>query len=167
MQKDRPRLRHGHGRGRSGYSAQYPNLVTAWFLGGWVPVSLNGEPNMAIERFSTAVRTSIHLTFKLCMPALPVTISLRVAMIRHCPAAEHCLRDRPNYLPALFIVAASGRARWSRGIRTRMAIARIRELNPGNVPFSFQETEGRTGISSEHIFCEINRGPKKGWAPPE
>jgi TolB-like protein len=106
-----------------------PNLVTAWFLSGWVRV-LNGEPDVAIEHFSRAERLS---------PFDPFIWGVHVGTAyahffagRHdqaLSAVEQGLRDMPDYRPALTIVAASS-ALTGATDRAQRAIARIRELDP-------------------------------------
>ena len=138
-----------------------PNLVTAWFLGGWVRV-INGEPDVAIEHFAHAERLSPFDPFIFAVHAGIANAHFFAGRDDQAlSAAEHCLRDMPNYLPALWIVAASS-APTGATDRARMAIARIRELNPGKVPFRIQETDP---VPSLGTHCESDRGPKKGRAP--
>jgi len=107
-----------------------PNLVTAWFLGGWVRV-LNGEPDVAIEHFAHAERLSPFDPFIWAVHAGIANAHFFAGRDDQAlSAAEHCLRDMPNYLPALGIVAASS-ALTGATDRARKAIARIREVNPG------------------------------------
>ena len=138
-----------------------PNLVTAWFLGGWVRV-INGEPDVAIEHFVHVERLS---------PFDPLTFAVHAGIAsahffagrddQALSAAEHCLRDRPNYLPALWIVAASS-ALTGATDRARMAIARIRELNPGTCLSEFKK---RTPCRrSEHI-ARVIEGLRKAGLP--
>ena len=148
-----------------------PNLVTAWYLGGWVRV-INGEPELAIEHFSHAERLS---------PFDPLTgaVHLGVAYAHFfagrddqaLSAVEHCLVDMPNYRPALLIVAASN-AFLGATDRARTAIARIRELNPGTCLSEFKK---RTPCRrSEHIARVIEglrkagsrSDPRRGTAKP-
>jgi tetratricopeptide (TPR) repeat protein len=138
-----------------------PNLVTAWFLGGWVQV-INGEPDAAIERFAHAERFS---------PFDPFIWGVRVGIaLAHfnagrddqaLSAAEHCLRDMPNYLLALFVVAASS-ALTGATDRARKAIARIRELSPGLCITEIKKRFARR--CSEHIARMID-GLRKAGLP--
>ena len=78
-----------------------PNLVTAWFLGGWVRV-LNGEPDVAIEHFAHAERLSPFDPFIFAVHAGIANAHFSAGRDDQAlSAAEHCLRDMPNYLPAL------------------------------------------------------------------
>ena len=98
-----------------------PNLVTAWFLGGWVRV-INGDPDAAIEHFARAERFSPFDPFIWAVHAGIANAHFFAGRDNQAlSAAEHCLRDMPKYVPALS--GATDRA--------RIAIARIRELNPG------------------------------------
>jgi TolB-like protein/class 3 adenylate cyclase len=107
-----------------------PNLGTAWFLGGWVRV-LNGEPDVAIEHFAHAQRLSPFDPFIWGVHA-------GIANAHFCAgrddqalsAAEYCLRDMPNFVWTLSIVAASS-ALTGATDRASKTIACIRELNPG------------------------------------
>ena len=133
--------------------------MTAWFLGGWVRV-LNGEPDVAIEHFAHTERLS---------PFDPLTFAVHAGIAsahffagrddQALSAAEHCLRDRPNYLPALLIVAASS-ALTGATDRARKAIARIRELNPGTCLSAFKKRSPCR--RSEHIARLIEALRKAG-----
>ena len=106
-----------------------PNLVTAWFLGGWVRL-INGEPDVAIEHFAHAERLSPFDPFIWGVHAGFANAHFAAGRYDQAlSAAEHCLRDMPNYPPALRIVAASS-ALTGATDRARKAIARIRERNP-------------------------------------
>jgi TolB-like protein len=136
-----------------------PNLVTAWFLGGWVQV-INGESDVAIERFAHAERLS---------PFDPFLFGVRAGIAQAhfnagrddqaLSAAEHCLRDMPNYPPALFVVAASS-ALTGATDRARKAIARIRELSPGLCITEIKKRMVRR--RSEHIARMIDGLGKAG-----
>jgi TolB-like protein len=107
-----------------------PNLVTAWFLGGWVRV-IDGDPDAAIEHFARAERFSPFDPFIWAVHAGIANAHFFAGRDNQAlSAAEHCLRDMPKYVPALRIVAASS-ALTGATDRARIAIARIRELNPG------------------------------------
>jgi TolB-like protein/Tfp pilus assembly protein PilF len=105
-----------------------PNLVTAWFLSGWVRV-LIGELDVAMEHFSRAERLS---------PLDPFIWAVYVGTAyahffagRHdqaLSAVEPGLRDMPNYLPALSLVAASS-ALTGAADRAQRAVVRILELD--------------------------------------
>jgi TolB-like protein len=138
-----------------------PNLVTAWFLGGWVRV-LNGEPDVAIEHFAHAERLSPFDPFIWAVHA-------GIANAHFCAgrddqalsAAEHCLRDMPNYLPALRIVAASS-ALTGATDRARKAIARIRELNPG---LYISEIKKRISLRRSEHTARMIEGLRKAGLP--
>jgi TolB-like protein/tetratricopeptide (TPR) repeat protein len=106
-----------------------PNLGGAWYVSGWVRV-LNGEHDLAIEHFSRVARLS---------PFDPWIWGVHVGKAyAHFFAGrsqetftevEQGLRDRPNYLPAIAILAANG-ALSGRMDQAKRAIARLRELDP-------------------------------------
>ena len=138
-----------------------PNLVTAWFLGGWVQV-INGESDVAIEHFAHAERLS---------PFDPFIFGVRAGIAQAhfsagrdeqaLSAAEHCLRDMPNYPPALIVVAASS-ALTGATDRARKAIARIRELSPGLCIIEIKKRIARR--RSEHVARMIE-GLRKAGLP--
>lgn len=107
-----------------------PNLLTAWFLGGWVRI-INGEPDVAIEHFAHAERLS---------PFDPLIWAVHGGIAgahfyagrydRALSAAELCLRVMPNYLWALAIVTASSALTGDMD-RARKAVARGLEISPG------------------------------------
>jgi tetratricopeptide (TPR) repeat protein len=138
-----------------------PNLVTAWFLGGWVRV-LNGEPDVAIEHFAHAERLSPFDPFIFAVHAGIANAHFSAGRDDQAlSAAEHCLRDMPNYLPALGIVAASS-ALTGATDRARKVIARIREVNPG-----WCISKIKNGIlyrRSEHI-ARLIEGLRKAGLP--
>ena len=138
-----------------------PNLVTAWFLGGWVRL-INGEPEVAIEHFAHAERFSpfdpfiwgVHAGFAnahFCAGRDDQALS----------AAERCLRDMPNYFPALRIVAASS-AFTGATDRARKAVARIRELNP---TWCISEIKSRFSYRRSEDLARIIEGLRKAGMP--
>lgn len=138
-----------------------PNLATAWFLGGWVRL-INGEPDVAIEHFAHVERFSPFDPFMWGVQA-------GIANAHFCAgrddkalsAAELCLRDMPNYFPALRIVAASS-AFTGATDRARKAIARIRELNPG---WRISEIKQRFSYRRSEDLARIVEGLRKAGLP--
>src|SRR5262252_4202125 len=106
-----------------------PNLGTAWFVSGWVRV-LNGEPELAIEHFSRLARLS---------PFDPWIWGMHVgSAFAHffagrnheaIAAAERGLSDRPNYLPAVAILASAS-ALAGRTDQAQAALVQVRGLDP-------------------------------------
>jgi TolB-like protein/DNA-binding SARP family transcriptional activator len=106
-----------------------PNLVNAWYLSGWVRV-LSGEPEVALEHFSRAERLSPFDPFKWgCHLGVAYAHFMVGRDDQALSSVEHCLRDMPNFRPALLIVAASS-AFLGATDRAAMTVARIRELDP-------------------------------------
>jgi tetratricopeptide (TPR) repeat protein len=138
-----------------------PNLVTAWFLGGWVRL-INGETDAAIEHFAHAERLSPFDPFIWGVQA-------GIANAHFCAgrddkalsAAEHCLRDMPNYLPALRIVAASSAFTGAKD-RARKAMARIRELKPD---WRISEIEERFSYRRAEDTARVIEGLRKAGLP--
>jgi adenylate cyclase len=138
-----------------------PNLITAWFLGGWVQV-INGEPDAAIERFAHAERLSPFDPFIWAVRAGIAQAHFEAGRDDQAlSAAEHCLRDMPNYLPALFVVAASS-ALTGATDRARKATARIRELSPG---LCITEIEKLMARSRWKHFARLTEGLRKAGLP--
>jgi len=106
-----------------------PNLASAWYLSGWLKVWL-GEPDVAIERIGRALRLS---------PLDPYTFFMQSATAyahfiagRYAEAAswaEAALRDRPDHLSGLRVLAASS-AMLGLQEQAGKAMKRIRELDP-------------------------------------
>jgi TolB-like protein/Tfp pilus assembly protein PilF len=106
-----------------------PNLVIAWFLSGWVRI-LNGESDEAIEHFSRAERLSPFDPFDWACHVGTAYAHFFAGRYGHAlSVVEGCLRDMPNFRPALYIVAASS-ALTGATDRAKTAVARIRELDP-------------------------------------
>jgi len=106
-----------------------PNLVIAWYLSGWVRI-LNGEPDEAIEHFSRAERLSPFDPLNWTCHVGSAYAHFFAGRYDHAlSAVEGCLRDMPNFRPALLIVAASS-ALTGATDRAKTAIARIRKLDP-------------------------------------
>jgi tetratricopeptide (TPR) repeat protein len=105
------------------------NLVRAWFFGGWVKNWL-GEPKLAIERFTRAIRLSP-------LDALLAGVRGGIAhayffLGRYDEAASWAamaLQDNSDFQPGLRIAAASN-AIAGHPERAHQAVARLRQLNP-------------------------------------
>jgi TolB-like protein len=106
-----------------------PNLALAWRHSGWVRVFL-GEPDTAIE----------HVARSMCLSPLDPQIALMQAATAHAHFfagrydmasswAGTAVRDRPSYIAALRIAAAS-HALAGRLEQAQKAMARLRELDP-------------------------------------
>lgn len=138
-----------------------PNLVTAWFLGGWVRM-INGEPAVAIEHFAHAERLS---------PFDPLIWAVHGGIAgahfyagRYdlaLSAAELCLRDRPNHLWALAIVAASSALTGAMD-RAREAVARGLEISPG---LYISEVEKRMRRRRSEDIARMREGLRKAGLP--
>ena len=138
-----------------------PNLVTAWFLGGWVRI-LKGEPDVAIEHFAHAERLSPFDPFIFAVHAGIANAHFIAGRDDQAlSAAEQCLRDMPKYFPALAVVAASG-ALTGATDRARKAIARILELNPGLCISVIQKRMLAPFLGTR---CELIEGFRKAGLP--
>jgi TolB-like protein/class 3 adenylate cyclase/Tfp pilus assembly protein PilF len=106
-----------------------PNLAWAWLFSGWVRVWL-GEPDVAIERVSRALRLS---------PTDPHSYSMYSALAhahffagRNTEAlswAEMAVREKPN-LVLLNCIAAASNALAGRLADAKRAMGRVRQLDP-------------------------------------
>jgi TolB-like protein/class 3 adenylate cyclase len=125
------------------------NLAEAWNCGGWVKNWL-GEPKLAIERFTRAMRLS---------PLDPWVIDMRNGTAhaqfflgRYAEAASWAamvLQDNPDFQPGLRIAAASN-AMAGRLEQAQKAVARLRQLYPALHISNLKEVLGpyrRTDLS--------------------
>ena len=106
------------------------NLAAAWGMSGWTKVCL-GEPDTAIEHAAVATRLS---------PLDPRAYTWQfISALAHFSAgryddaascAARSLRDQPNYLATMRILAASN-ALAGRSDEAQKTMARLRRLDPG------------------------------------
>jgi tetratricopeptide (TPR) repeat protein len=118
-----------------------PNLAAAWYHSG-VARNWLGEPDSAIERLARAMRLS---------PLDPLIGWMQVATAHaHVFAGRYevasswagmALRDRPDYLNALRIAAASN-ALAGRLEQAQKALARLRQLDPARRVSNLRDTMG-------------------------
>jgi adenylate cyclase len=106
-----------------------PNLAWAWYSSSWVKIYL-GEPEMAIERVGRAMRLSPHdphAFIMYCVMAYAHFFSGRYA--EAASWAESALRDRPDHVAALRLLASSA-AMLGRQEQAAKAMKRSREIDP-------------------------------------
>ena len=106
-----------------------PNLAWAWLFSGWVRVWL-GEPEVAIEHLTRAMRLSPHDSHTLKMQM--ATAAAHFFAGRYAEAsswAEASAREQPNHLSAAIVAAASG-ALAGRLSEAEKAMSRVRQLHP-------------------------------------
>jgi TolB-like protein len=106
-----------------------PNLAAAWFLGGFLKL-WRGDPDDAIERFAHAMRLSplnSEMYRKQTGTAMAHLLAGRFDAASSW--AERALRDMPNFVLAVGIVAAS-HALVGRTDETRRAMDHLRRLDP-------------------------------------
>jgi tetratricopeptide (TPR) repeat protein len=106
-----------------------PNLAAAWYLSGFLK-TLRGEPDVAIAHHAQAMRLS---------PLDPEVFRMQTGMaLVHLFAgrfddasswADKALGDRPNFLVAIGIAAASN-ALAGRATEAREAMLRLRQIAP-------------------------------------
>jgi TolB-like protein/DNA-binding SARP family transcriptional activator len=138
-----------------------PNLVNAWYLGGWVRV-LNGEPEVALEHFSRAERLSPFDPFKWgCHLGVAYAQFMAGRDDQALSSVERCLRDMPNFRPALLVVAASS-AFLGATDRAAMAVARIRELDPANC---ISQVKARTPFRQPEQIARLIDGLRRAGLP--
>ena len=107
-----------------------PNLAWAWHISG-MSKALIGRPNVVVERAAQAMRLS---------PQDPQFFAMQVVVaLGHYftgrydeafPWAEAALREKPNFLLAAAVAAASA-ALSGRYADAEKAMARLLEINPG------------------------------------
>ena len=107
-----------------------PNFAWAWLSGSWVKIYL-GEPEVAIERASRAMRLS---------PQDPQTFAMQTAIAaahffagRDSEAlswAQMAMREQPKFLVASCVAAASAGLS-ARPAEAQQAMIQLRRLNPG------------------------------------
>jgi TolB-like protein/predicted Zn-dependent protease len=106
-----------------------PNAAWGWLFAGWTKVWL-GEPEAALERIARAMRLS---------PQDPQFFNMRTASAwahllagRHDEAlswAQSALREQPDYINALYVLAAGG-ALAGRIEEARAAVAQLQRFDP-------------------------------------
>jgi tetratricopeptide (TPR) repeat protein len=106
-----------------------PNLASAWTVSGWVRIFL-GQHETAFEHFAHSMRLS---------PLDPLMFVAQngIALVHFYAGryeeasswAEKALREDPNYLPAVRVLAASS-ALAGRLQEAQNAIARLRAIDP-------------------------------------
>lgn len=117
------------------------NLAEVWFFGGWAKTWL-GEPKLAIERFTRAMRLS-----PLGLWVTPIQSGTAHAhfMLDHYDEAASwaamALRENPDFSSALRIAAVSN-AISGRPELARKAVARLRQLNPALRVSTFKDVSG-------------------------
>jgi len=108
-----------------------PNLAWAWLFSGWVKVLL-GEPEVAIERFARAMRLSPQdVQFFNMQTGTAGAHFVAGNYVEALTWAEAAVRDRPHYVLANSIIAASA-ALAGRPAEAHKAIARLRQLVPAS-----------------------------------
>jgi len=138
-----------------------PNWAWAWLFSGWVKVWL-GEPEVAIDRIARAMRMS---------PQDPQFFNMHAAAAwahflagRYAEAvsqAQTALRQQPDYLSALRIVAA-GSALTDRLTDARKAIALLHELDP---EFRISNIEDRDPLRRPENLAKFAEGLRKAGLP--
>jgi TolB-like protein/DNA-binding SARP family transcriptional activator len=132
-----------------------PNLVSAWYLSGWVRV-LNGDPELAIEHFSRAECLSPFDPFSWgCHLGVAYAHFIAGRDEQALFSVERCLVDVPNFRPALYLLAASNAFIGAKD-RATAAVTRIRELEPTKT-ISQLRTPFRQPQQSARLFDGLRR----------
>jgi TolB-like protein len=106
-----------------------PNLAIAWLASGWVRVHL-GDPEVAIPHFAQAMRLSPVDPMMFMMQTGTAYAHFYAGRSEEAASwAERAWREKPNWLPTLRLIAASG------GLAghcddAQTAVARLHELDP-------------------------------------
>jgi adenylate cyclase len=127
-----------------------PNLATAWYASGWIRVYL-GEPDKAIEQLAHAMRLSpLDSEINRMEAGIATAHFLSGHYDEAALWAQKALREKPTYLTAIRIAAAS-HAMADRPEEARKAMSRLRQLDPalrlsnlrGRLPFRKPEDLAR------------------------
>jgi TolB-like protein/class 3 adenylate cyclase len=106
-----------------------PNLAPAWNYSGWVRIFL-GKHELAIERFERALRLSPRdLTLFHMRIGIGYAYFLAGRYDEACSMVQEGLRDQPDYLGGIRILAAS-KALAGQPKEAQEAISRILQLDP-------------------------------------
>jgi tetratricopeptide (TPR) repeat protein len=107
-----------------------PNLASAWTVSGWVR-SLLGEHETALEHFAHSMRLSPLDPFLLVAQSGIAIAHFHAGRYDEASSwAEKALREDPNYLPAVRVLAASS-ALAGRLQEAQNAMAHLRTIDPG------------------------------------
>jgi tetratricopeptide (TPR) repeat protein len=138
-----------------------PNLAWAWLFAGWIKVWF-GEPELAIERISRALRLS---------PNDPHSFSMQSAMAAahflagRCAEAlswaEMAVREKPSFLLPLCVLAASA-ALAGRQADAERAMARVRQIDPN---LSLSNLGGFFPVRGAEYLAKMANGLRKAGLP--
>jgi tetratricopeptide (TPR) repeat protein len=138
-----------------------PNYAWAWIFSGWVKISL-GQPEVAIERISHAMRLSPHDPYVFGMQS--AMASAHLAAGRYAEAlswAEMSARVKPDYLLAACIAAASG-ALEGRIEEARKTVAKLRQIDP---EMRISNLKSVVSYLRPHDFTKWVEGLRKAGLP--
>jgi TolB-like protein/Tfp pilus assembly protein PilF len=106
-----------------------PNLASAWTVSGWVRILL-GQHETALEHFAHSMRLSPVDPFMLVAQNGNAVAHFHAGRYDEASSwAEKALREDPNYLPAVRVLAASS-ALAGRLQEAQNAMARLRAIDP-------------------------------------
>jgi tetratricopeptide (TPR) repeat protein len=106
-----------------------PNLASAWTVSGWVRILL-GQHETALEHFAHSMRLSPLDPFMLVARSGIALAHFHSGRYDEAASwAEKALRENPNYLPAVRVLAASS-ALAGRLREAQNAMARLRAIDP-------------------------------------
>lgn len=138
-----------------------PNLAYAWLVSGWARVHL-GDPEVAIVHFEQAMRLSP-------VDALMFTMQHGMACAHFYAGrseeaaswAERAWREKPNWLRALRLIAASN-ALAGHFDRAHAAAARLLQLDP---KFRVSSIKGPAGSARPEFLAKLEEGLRKAGLP--
>jgi TolB-like protein/tetratricopeptide (TPR) repeat protein len=138
-----------------------PNLASAWLVSGWARIHL-GDPEVAIAHFAQAMRLSPVDQMMSLMQTGTAAAHFSAGRLEEAASwAERARRERPNWLPTLSLIAASN-ALAGHFDRARLAVARIRELDPEYRVSSMTDWAGSS--PAEHL-ARLEEGLRKAGLP--
>jgi TolB-like protein len=137
-----------------------PNLASAWYCSGWVRVHL-GDRDTAIAHFAQATRLS-PLDQLMSMQTGTAFALFHEGRINEAASwAERALREKPTWLPALRIAAASN-ALADRLDNAHEAMARLRELDPA---FRISNVKDLASFARPEDLTRLEEGLRKAGLP--
>jgi tetratricopeptide (TPR) repeat protein len=106
-----------------------PNLASAWLYSAWAKAAL-GESDAVLDRIARAQRLSPNDPQKFSMLSAAAMAHLFAGRFSEAySSAKEAMREHPGFLLAICIAAASA-ALAGRTTDARMAVTRMREVDP-------------------------------------
>jgi tetratricopeptide (TPR) repeat protein len=139
-----------------------PNLAMAWLFSGWARVYL-GQPELAIEHLLHVMRLSPLDRFIHGMQAAMAYAHFYAGRYDEaCSWLETALRERPDFVPAVRMIAASN-ALAGRAEKAKKACARLQQLDPALRISNFRD--GLAPYRRPEDLAKMEEGLRKAGLP--